>query len=353
MGYPVKKVIITVKAEDAGTVESMFRNVISSVDKQDTLVMYTIYIPDEMLDEIIEQTHTTLDKDKPVPTSRPFWTDLLTMIRTTAPKDEHYPLIEVSSPDFVISPFIDSLKEQFRTEKKRKEKTPIEKILSSIEGSSHLDWDKVSLAAIAGLVALIGLFLNNVGIIIGAMLISPLLGPIYALAITIAVGDFKGMLRCTRIIGVLILLLAGIAAGITFLLSRFMVLPVTTEIMTRMDANSIYIVMAILLGLATIIALSKGIPEGVAGVAIAAALLPPAVVTGISLVIYPSGFFRALILTLQNVVGLITGSLIGVVLLRIGPRDLYLQWQATNLIEKIALLLGVLIVLLVIISFLA
>ncbi|MEN6609454.1 MAG: TIGR00341 family protein [Methanoregulaceae archaeon] len=348
----MKKVIITVPSEKAGTVESLFRNVIFSVDHQETLVRYTLYIPDEMLDDMIERTYATLDREKPGSHGRPVWTDFLTMIQANKPDDDHISFIEVSTPDFVISPFIDELKERFRAEKPSIEKTPIEKILASIEGYTHLDMNKVSLAAIAGIVALIGLFLNNVGIIIGAMLISPLLGPIYAFAITTAVGDLKSMLRCTQILTVLIVLLIGIAAGITFILSLFMVLPVTAEIIARMDANSIYIVMAILLGLATIIALSKGIPEGVAGVAIAAALLPPAVVTGISAVLLPSGFIKALILTLQNVVGLITGSLIGVIVLKIGPRDLYARWQATNMIERIALVLGVIIALLVAISFL-
>lgn len=348
----LKKVLITVKEEDAGVVESLFRNVISAVVKQDSHVRYTIYVPDEMLDEIIEKTHDRLVREKQASTGRPFWSDFVTMIRSAKTEDTHYPLIEVSTPDFVISPFINELKEQFKTAKKTAEKTPIEKILASVEANTVFDMNKVSLAAIAGIVALIGLFLNNVGIIIGAMLISPLLGPIYALAITTAVGDLKSMLACIRIIAALVLLLIGIGFVVTFVLSLVMVLPVTTEITARMTANSIYLVMAGLLGLATIIALSKGIPEGVAGVAIAAALLPPAVVTGIAAVISPTGFIKAFVLTLQNVVGLITGSLIGVVLMRIGPRDLYMQWQATNRLEKIALLLGVVIVLLVAISFL-
>jgi len=110
--------------------------------------------------------------------------------------------------------------------------------------------------------------------------------------------------------------------------------------------------MAVLLGFATMIALSKGIPEGIAGVAIAAALLPPAVVTGITLALYPEGAVKAFILTLQNVVGLIAGSIIGVMFLHIGPRDLFSQVQSRQVIIRVAWFLAILIGFLLIISFL-
>ena len=43
-----------------------------------------------------------------------------------------------------------------------------------------LDFQLIILTLLAGIVALFGLFLNNVAVIIGAMVISPLLEPIYA-----------------------------------------------------------------------------------------------------------------------------------------------------------------------------
>ena len=122
--------------------------------------------------------------------------------------------------------------------------------------------------------------------------------------------------------------------------------------MSRTDPNAVFILMAVLLGFATMIALSKGIPEGIAGVAIAAALLPPAVVTGISAVLFPEGALKAFVLTLQNVVGLIAGSIIGVMFLHIGPRDLFAQVQSRQVITRMIWFLAILIGFLVIISFL-
>ncbi len=199
---------------------------------------------------------------------------------------------------------------------------------------------------------MIGLFLNNIGIIIGAMLLSPLLGPIYALAVYVAIGDMKTTLRCVEIIGLMVIMLVVIAAAASFVLSFVINLPITPEILSRTDPNAVFILMGVLLGFATMIALSEGIPEGIAGVAIAAALLPPAVVTGISIALFPEGTVKAIILTLQNVVGLIAGSIIGVMFLHIGPRDLFAQIQSRQVIIRVAWFLAVMIIFLVIISFL-
>ena len=98
--------------------------------------------------------------------------------------------------------------------------------------------------------------------------------------------------------------------------------------------------------------LSEGIPEGIAGVAIAAALLPPAVVTGISLALFPAGAVKAIVLTLQNVIGLIAGSIIGVIFLHIGPRDIFAQIQSRQVIVRVVWFLAILILFLMIISFL-
>jgi uncharacterized hydrophobic protein (TIGR00341 family) len=200
-------------------------------------------------------------------------------------------------------------------------------------------------------VAMIGLFLNSIGIIIGAMLISPLLGPIYALAVYIAIGDIKTTVRCIEILGLMVFMLVVIAAISSLGLSFITHLPLTPEILSRTDPNAIYILMAVLLGFATMIALAKGIPEGIAGVAIAAALLPPAVVAGISLALFPEGVTKAIILTLQNVVGLIAGSIIGVSFLHIGPRNLFAQAQARQVITRVVWFLAIIILFLIIISY--
>jgi uncharacterized hydrophobic protein (TIGR00341 family) len=348
----MKKVVITVPRAKAERIKKALEGITYTEVESGEWISYKLYVQDGMLDEMIKKTQMSLNGTPPRGTGAPIWTGIIPAIEEEAGEEDRYTLIEVSTPDFVISPFLDKLKEQWKAREPEPERTPIEKILATVEDYSVFDTNKVVLAVIAGLVALIGLFLNNAGVIIGAMLISPLLGPIYALAISVAVGNRQTSIACVRILAIYIVLLVGIAAAVTLPLTHFTSLAITPEIIARMDSGSIYILMAVLLGVATIIALATGIPEGIAGVAIAAALLPPAVVTGIALVLYPAGFADALTLTLQNVVGLVTGSLIGVIFLRIGPRDLFTYYQAQQTIARIAWLLAVLILLLAGISLL-
>jgi uncharacterized hydrophobic protein (TIGR00341 family) len=341
----MKKVVIEVPKNRSEKIHARFKDVLYSVTEGEKTARFTLYIPDDMLDELIHQTNGSVSAQ-----TRPLWTGLIPDYGT-GDDDDRGTLIEVTTPDFVISPFVEKLKEQYGLTKK-KSKTPIEKIIAETESLTEFDQTKFILAAIAGLVALIGLFLNNVGIIIGAMLLSPLLGPIYALAVYVAIGDLKTTLRCIGLLGLMVSMLVGIAALATFALSFVIPLALTSEILARQDPNAIYVLMALLLGFATMTALSKGIPEGIAGVAIAAALLPPAIVTGLSLVLFPAGAVKAAVLTLQNIVGLIAGSIIGALFLNIGPRDLFAQGMSRQFIIRILWFLAVLIAFLVIVSFL-
>jgi uncharacterized hydrophobic protein (TIGR00341 family) len=290
-------------------------------------IMITAYMPDSVLEGFVSR------------------------MRSFADEVDKYLVVEVASPDFLISPVFEELKEKLGRVKTR-ENPPIERLVESTEPHTILDLDKVILAAIAGVVALTGLFLNNVGVIIGAMLVSPLLGPIYALAINTAAGNVSKVGKCVKVLVVLVAMIIFFSALTTLVLSSFMALPVTPEIQSRMNVSPAYIVLAALLGFATIIAISRGIPEGVAGVAVAAALLPPAVVVGIAAVVARAGFLEALILTLQNVFGLALGSILAVTTLHTHPRDSYGDWRAKKFLRRIALILIVIFIILLMISFL-
>ncbi|KUG19496.1 hypothetical protein ASZ90_010784 [hydrocarbon metagenome] len=355
----MKKVVITLSAEQAEKLEailseSILKDALYFIEEYPDRKKFTVFVLDETLEEMISKTHDILEGQQNQQYSRPLWTGLLTRIENVMEKTDRNTLVEVYSPDFIISPFLDELKKKSEETDRPKEKSSgeplIEKIVAATERYSRFDRNTFILASIAGLVALIGMFLNNIGIIIGAMLVSPLLGPIYSMAINMTLGNLKAVLRCSRIIVAMVGLLIGVSMLITFLLSLVIALPLTSEIAMRMDASAVYILMAALLGFASIIALYRGIPESIAGVAIAAALLPPAVVTGIAVVLFPGGAFKAFMLTCQNVVGLITGSVIAAVMLQIYPRDGFDQLRARQFITRIAWILAFLIFLLVILS---
>jgi len=315
----MKKVIVTARKGDFEKIETILKNTLHFHKVEDDLVRVTIFIPDEELDDLINK--------------------LLDIV------DFRYKesMIEVFTPDFIISSV---LKRAEKKIDKPKEKTPVEKLIDSTKPYLKLDVSKATLTSIAGIIALTGLFMNNVAIIIGAMLLSPLLGPIYAFAINTAVGKARDALRSIVNLSILLLIVVLFSYLTTLLISQFVELSLTSEILVRMSSSFIYIIMALFLGFASILALSEGISESIAGVAIAAALLPPAVVTGISFVLYPLMAINSMILTLENVLGLMAGSLSATLLLDIGPRKYYEKVVARKFIVRTYLVLIALLVLL-------
>jgi uncharacterized hydrophobic protein (TIGR00341 family) len=255
-------------------------------------------------------------------------------------------IIEVSSPDFVIS---SSLKRMER-ESIGNQKTPVEELILSTKQYSSLDFSKVAPTSIAGLIALTGLFMNNSAIVIGAMLLSPLLGPIYSFAINIAVGKPKNAIKSTGILAILLFSVFLLSSVSMFMAGNFSEILLTNEISSRAEITLIYIPMAILLGFASVLALTKGIPEGLAGVAIAAALLPPVVVAGILLVVSPPKAIIPAIITLQNVMGMMAGSLIAVIVLDVGPRKYYERAIARKYIKRGLFVLLLLLILITALS---
>ncbi len=315
----MKKVIITARKEDLKKIEPVLENILYVMEKEGPLIKINIYIPDEGLDDLINKFQEVLDF----------------RLKET--------MIEVFTPDFVISSV---LKRAEKKAEKEREKTPVEKLIDSIRPQRSLDIGKIALTSIAGIIALTGLFLNNVAIIIGAMLLSPLLGPIYAFAINTALGRGKDAFKSIGNLSIMILIVIVISYLATLFIDPFIELRKTSEISSRIDTGLIYVIMAILLGFASIFALSKGISEVIAGVAIAAALLPPAVVVGIAFALYPQDAIDAIILTLENVLGLMAGSLSAVIILGIGPRKYYEKTVARKFIVRTTLFIIILLVLL-------
>lgn len=319
----MKKIVVTTRKEELEDMTVILKDVYHFLEEGDDLIRVIVYLHDEELDTFIKKLRKAID------------------LRYRKS------VIEVSEPEFVISSALQ------RTEEKAgrvREKPPVEKLIDSTKPHLSLNTSKISLTSIAGMIALTGLFLDNIPIVIGAMLLSPLLGPIYAFAINTSVGKSKNVLKSIVIITILLVMAVVFSAAVTILISQITDLSLTEEIRCRMDSNFIYMVMALLLGFASIFALAKDIPESIAGVAIAAALLPPAVVTGISLVLYQQEVMRPLILTLENVLGLMTGGLAATLFLHISPRGYYRQAAARRLIVRTSVVLIVLSVVLFLLS---
>jgi uncharacterized hydrophobic protein (TIGR00271 family) len=132
-------------------------------------------------------------------------------------------------------------------------------------------------------IATFGLVENSPAVIIGAMLISPLMGPIMGTGLALAIGDlylgFKAVLN----------LLASVAVSIGFSGLLVWLLPfhsATSEILARTNPNLLDLGIALLCGLAGSVVVCRGSGDGVTalpGVAIAVALMPPLCAMGFGL----------------------------------------------------------------------
>jgi uncharacterized hydrophobic protein (TIGR00341 family) len=321
----MKKVLINIRNEEYPRIEPLLEKQHFSRTYKENIMEIRLYLPDAELDKFISDIQNVMD------------------LRY---KDN---LIEVSTPQFVISPYLK--REEDKVEKPKK--PPIEELIATTEKYIAFEWGSVAITTIAGLVALTGLFLNNSAIIIGAMLLSPILGPMSAFAILIAVGRTRNALQSLGILGLLLGAVILFSAFTTFVIHTFYIdLPLTPEILTRTEVSPIYIGMAILLGVATIVAISRNISEIIAGVAVAAALIPPTVVVGILLILNPGEAYHSLILVLENVIGLLAGTVAATLILRIAPRTRGERTMARRIAVRAAVVFAMLIIILFILSLL-
>jgi uncharacterized hydrophobic protein (TIGR00271 family) len=134
----------------------------------------------------------------------------------------------------------------------------------------------------ACLIALLGLLTNSPAVIIGAMLISPLMGPILACGLAFTLADWPLGRKALRN-AVLSVFEAVAIAALATLASPLR--EVTPEILARTRPNLMDLLIAFFSGLAGTLALTsrKGALTIIPGVAIATAVMPPLATTGFGL----------------------------------------------------------------------
>ena len=157
-------------------------------------------------------------------------------------------------------------------------KGTIEDIKDNISIKGHTAWVLV----FSILIASIGLNISSPAVVIGAMLISPLMGPILGVGLSIGINDIDTLKRSLINLGVMV----GLSLATSFV---FFLVPIfrdeTPEILARTAPDVRDVFIAIAGGLALIIALSRRSQQTntIAGVAIATALMPPLCTAGYGL----------------------------------------------------------------------
>ncbi len=203
----------------------------------------------------------------------------------------------------------DKIKDIFDNFRLGKEQEDYDIVHSEIEKAIVFRGTNLVILICAILVASVGLNMNSTAVIIGAMLISPLMGPINGMGYSIATYDselFKSAIR-NYLFAVLVSLLTS---ALYFLIS-----PVSTahsELLARTNPTIYDVLIAVFGGIAGMLAINSKLKGNVIpGVAIATALMPPICTAGYGLATFHfEFFFGALYLFTINTVFIAVAAMI-------------------------------------------
>jgi uncharacterized hydrophobic protein (TIGR00341 family) len=317
----LKRITVTVTSDAAEQVKAIFEKLklpaLSSKGDQDgtSVAVFSTLIPDELVDQAIEEITRNLDMRK------------------------RENIITVYDVEAFVSSTMNKINE--KVAKEESVKNPLERLITETDKYVRLKKDAFAMALFATLVAFAGLFLDNVAILIGAMLLSPLIGPLNAFAVNANLGRLRKVAISQLFILGLLASIIALSAATTFIVSQFVNIPLTSgQILIRNHASLFDLAIALILGLAGGLALFIAIPELLVGVAIAVALVPPATVAGMGLALENAGLFiGALILTFVYLIGLELGSTIMLRIRGVTPRRYYEKAEArVKLAYSIAIL---------------
>jgi uncharacterized hydrophobic protein (TIGR00341 family) len=169
-------------------------------------------------------------------------------------------------------------------EPEKKKRVPLrisrEELYNDVTDMTDVNTTFLSLIVISAVVAAIGLYTNNVAVIIGAMVIAPMLGPNVAFSLATTLGDrglaFKS--QKANLIGISMAVLFAVIMGLIFEVD-----PSTFEIASRTSAGLPDVLLALASGTAGVLSITVGVATALVGVMVAVALVPPLVTFGLLL----------------------------------------------------------------------
>lgn len=217
-------------------------------------------------------------------------------------------------------------------------KAVIENIKADVSFRGHTSW--ILMCAI--FIASLGLNANSTAVIIGAMLISPLMGPILGMGLALAINDVDFLRRALKNFVMMVLISVG-SAYLFFML--FPLRDTSSELLARTTPDIRDVLIAFFGGLALVIARAKRgtMASVIFGVAIATALMPPLCTVGFFLVV---GNFKlaagALYLFLINTIFIGLATFLVLRILKL-PMVIYANSSKRKKISRVAYLLGILV----------
>ena len=191
----------------------------------------------------------------------------------------------------------------------------------SIRNNIEFKGPNAWILAVAVIIASVGLNVNSIPVVIGAMLISPLMGPIFGLGLGLGVSDIQLM----KSSGKNLLVMVSISLVVAFL--YFLITPLSlsnpTELLARTSPTFYDVLIALFGGFAGILEQCRKDKGTVfSGVAIATALMPPLCTAGYGLACGEFSYFLgALYLFVINCTFIMLATYAGVKYFRFRPTE--------------------------------
>ncbi len=190
-------------------------------------------------------------------------------------------------------------------------------ILASVARDARLDKKFLLLIILAAAISTLGLLQSSTAVVIGAMLVSPLMGPIMGLGFGLATIESNLIKRS------LVTLAAGMVVAILVAMLIIWLSPindVTPELRARTQPTLLDLGVAVVGGIAGVYAIMRKLSGVMVGVAIATALVPPLSTVAFGLVTGRMDFaLGAALLFLTNTLAIAFAATIVARLNRFGP----------------------------------
>lgn len=203
-----------------------------------------------------------------------------------------------------------------------------EEVYSKAQGAPDFNAAQWALTALSGGIASYGLMLDNIAVVIGAMMVAPLLSPLVSSAVSLTIGDstlLKKSLR-TTLISIPIVVLIGAISVIPFSLS------INSTMNLIVSAGLENMILSLMVGSAATLAYVTGVREQIAGVAVAIAVVPPLAAIGVGLTIGNIVFAsKAFSIAMVNILAVIVSGSISLKLLGFTPSTYYKQKKAEKM----------------------
>jgi len=170
------------------------------------------------------------------------------------------------------------------------------------------------------LIATMGLYQNSAAVIIGAMIVAPLMGPVFGFSAGVLWGSGRTINEAVTTLLKGTLLVVCVTAVLSFFIPSIVV---TTEILVRAKPSFFDIIIAVSCGFIGAYAyVNKRVSSAIPGVAISVALLPPLCSAGIGIGLQKWDLaMGAGLLYAINLVGISLAALIVFYLVRLHPQS--------------------------------